>query len=91
MAFCPSVGYQYKSKDTNLLRLAKKALYIPFWPEFMRLDVQKPPSNLRSTGGAQVQIPAMTNIFQDHAVTLLNKLFLRHFLNTANHGVFSRG
>ena len=89
MAFCPSVGYQYKTKDTNLLQ--KKALYIPFWPEFMRLDVQKPPRNLRSTGGAQVQIPPMTNIFQDSAVTLLIKLFLRHFLNTANHGVFSRG
>ena len=89
MAFCPSVGYQYKTKDTNLLQ--KKALYILFWPEFMRLDVQKPPRNLRSTGGAQVQIPPMTNIFQDSAVTLLIKLFLRHFLNTANHGVFSRG
>ena len=60
MAFCPSVGYQYKNKDKPT---AKKALYIPFWPKFMRLDVQKPPRNLRSTGAAQVQIPPMTNIY----------------------------
>ena len=62
MAFCPSVGYQYKNKDTNLLQ-KKLGISRPFWPEFMRLDVQKPPRNLRSTGGAQVQIPPMTNIY----------------------------
>ena len=91
MTFCPSVGCQYKNKETNQLRLGQKALYSPFWLEYLRFRRKQAIQELKIYQWYSSTNPPMTNTYQDHAVTLFNKLLLRDLRNTVNHGVFSRG
>ena len=75
--------------EWHTLKITHKALHDPNWPKYLEVKRFKHERTLRSSAGISLEIPLISNTFEDQVASSFNKLPIT-LRNCKEHKQFSR-